>query len=39
LNRLHLVDRFDIHDDVSRALSRPHVPSLRSHRTAGGAIP
>jgi anti-anti-sigma factor len=38
LNRLHLVDRFDIHDDVSRALSRPYVPSLRSHRTAGGAI-
>jgi anti-sigma B factor antagonist len=38
LNLLHLVDRFDIHDDVSRALSRPYVPSLRGHRTAGGAI-
>jgi anti-sigma B factor antagonist len=39
LNRLRLVDRFDIHDNVSRALSRPGVPSLRDHRTTGGAIP
>jgi anti-anti-sigma factor len=38
LNRLRLVDRFDIHDDISRALRRPYVPPPRSHRTAGGAI-
>jgi anti-anti-sigma factor len=35
---LKLVDTFDIHDDVSSALSRPYVPFLRSNTTAGGAI-